>query len=183
MTELDSLDPDEAEDDIRPPSSASRMGKAVEYLVAATCILASRGELNASTSLVDDEGVDLVFNRRGSSAMLAVQVKARMSDSKRVQAGSVVAFVRSQTFRPRPDLDLLFVAVDVREARIRASWLVPSEDFAANAGKPSSRGRLRFYASLSATGRDRWRDYRLEPAELASRVLERLADLDRRAMG
>ena len=40
--------------------SAGRMGKAVEYLVAASCILATRGELNVSTSLVDDEGVDLV---------------------------------------------------------------------------------------------------------------------------
>jgi hypothetical protein len=58
------------------------MGKAAEYLVAAACILATRGELNVSTSLVDDEGVDLVFNRRDSPATLAVQVKARMSDGK-----------------------------------------------------------------------------------------------------
>lgn len=50
---------------LKAPSSA-RMGKAAEYLVAAACILASRGELNVATSLVDDEGVDLVFHRRGS---------------------------------------------------------------------------------------------------------------------
>lgn len=62
------------------------MGKAAEHLVAAFCILTTRGELNVSTSLVDDEGVDLVFHRRNSTATLAVQVKARMSDSKRVQS-------------------------------------------------------------------------------------------------
>ena len=61
------------------------MGKAVEYLVAAACILSTRGELNVSTSMVDDEGVDLVFHRRDNAATLAVQVKARMSDSKRVR--------------------------------------------------------------------------------------------------
>ncbi|WP_410646553.1 hypothetical protein [Amycolatopsis sp. cmx-4-54] len=172
------VDADESEEDYRDKSpSAGRMGKAVEYLVASACILASRGELNAATSLVDDEGVDLVFNRRGSSATLAVQVKSRMSDSKRVLAGAFVAFVRSQTFRPRPDLDLLFVAVDVTEARLMTAWLVLSEDFAAQAGAPNSRGRLRFNASLKPGSRDRWHRYRLKPAELAPRVLERLAEL------
>ena len=38
-------------------ASAGRMGKAVEYLVAAACILSTRGELNVSTSMVDDEGL------------------------------------------------------------------------------------------------------------------------------
>ena len=41
---------------------AGRMGKAANYLVAAVCILAPRGRLNVSTSIVDDEGVDLVFH-------------------------------------------------------------------------------------------------------------------------
>lgn len=61
-------------------------------------------------------GVDLVFNRRGSPATLAVQVKARMSDGKLVTQGIVSAFIRAQTFCPRPDLDVLVVAVDVVEA-------------------------------------------------------------------
>ncbi len=58
-------------------SIAARKGKAVEHLVAATCVLASGFQLNVSTSLVDDEGVDLVFHRRGHTATLAVQVKMR----------------------------------------------------------------------------------------------------------
>jgi len=48
-------------------AGSARKGKAVEHLVAASCILASGGELNASTALVDDEGVDIVFHRRGRS--------------------------------------------------------------------------------------------------------------------
>jgi uncharacterized protein GlcG (DUF336 family) len=46
----------------------------VEHLVAASCILASGAMLNVSTTLVDDEGVDLVFHRREGTATLAVQV-------------------------------------------------------------------------------------------------------------
>jgi len=73
------------------PADAGRMGKAAEHLIAAFCILATRGALNVSTSLVDDEGVDLVFHRRGFTATLAVQVKARMSDSKRVRSERTAA--------------------------------------------------------------------------------------------
>lgn len=100
-----------------------------------------------------------------------------MSDSRLVQAGSFVAFVRLQTFRPRRDLDMLFVAVDITEARIMAAWLVPSTVFADEAGTPNSRGRLRFHASLKPRSRDCWRAWRLDPAELAPSVLARLDEM------
>ncbi|MGX9901291.1 hypothetical protein ACW0JT_18085 [Arthrobacter sp. SA17] len=60
--------------------NAGRKGKAAELLIAAHCILVS-GELNVSMSYVDDEGVDLVFHRRGSSVTYAVQVKTRFSSA------------------------------------------------------------------------------------------------------
>lgn len=104
------------------------MGKAAEHLVAACCVLATRGQLNVSTSMVDDEGIDLVFHRRGSTATLGIQVRARTSDSRRVASGGFVAFVRSQTFAPRPDLDMPFVAIDIKLGVVQKAWLVPSED-------------------------------------------------------
>lgn len=158
--------------------SAGRMGKATEYLVAAACILSTRGELNVSTSMVDDEGVDLVFHRRDSSATLAVQVKPRMSDSKRIQGESFYAFVRSQTFRPRADLDMLFVAVDVQRGAIMKAWLVPSEVYAAEAGNPDSKGRFRFRASMKDGTKDRWAAHRLEASELAPAIVARLTELE-----
>jgi hypothetical protein len=155
-------------------SSAGRMGKAAEYLIASVCILATRGELNVSTSLVDDEGVDLVFNRRNSSATLAVQVKARMSDSKLVQGDTVMAFVRKETFRPRSDMDLLFAAIDITVGGIMCAWLIPSGEFATLAGGPNSRGRLRFSASMRDSTNDKWACYRLTAAELPVKILSRL---------
>lgn len=167
-----------AENYLDKSPSAARMGKAAEYLVASSCILATRGELNVSTSLVDDEGVDLVFNRRNGTATLAVQVKARTSDSKRVQAGGFVAFVRSQTFKPRADLDMLFVAVDIERGAIMQAWLVPSEDFAEIVTTMSKRDRMRFGASMKPKSKDRWIKYRLNAEDLAPRILDRLAELD-----
>lgn len=175
MPDQDDVDDEDYRD---KSASAGRMGKAVEYLVAASCILATADELNVSTSLVDDEGVDLVFHRRDSSATLAVQVKARMSTSKRVQSQGVVAFVRSQTFRPREDLDMLFLAVDVERGAVLVAWLVPSPAFATIVGPANSRGRHRFSASMKDGSKDRWTPFRLAPEQLAPQVLARLASLE-----
>jgi hypothetical protein len=169
----------EAEGDYTLKSAdAGPMGKAAEHLVAAFCILATRGDLNVSTSLVDDEGVDLVFHRRGSTATLAVQVKARMSDSKRIQSKGFVAFVRSQTFVARDDLDMLFVAIDIVHGIVMKAWLVPSKAYASMLGEPNSRGRYRFSASMKDGSNDRWRPFRLEAHELPLVVLRRLEQLE-----
>jgi hypothetical protein len=169
----------EDEDYLDKSPSAARMGKAAEYLVAASCILATGGELNVSTSLVDDEGVDLVFHRRGNPATLAVQVKARMSTTSVVQKGQCLANVRSQTFQPRSDLDMLFIAVDVERGAIMTAWLVPSSVFAEMVKEPNSKGQYRFSASMKEGSRDRWAPYRLTAAELPQRVLARLSELDK----
>jgi hypothetical protein len=153
------------------------MGKAVGHLVAAACILASRAELNVSTAMVDDEGVDLVFHRRGGTATLAVQVKSRMSDTKRVQSGGFVALVRKQTFRPRSDLYMLFVPVDVSTGNFSAVWLVPSADF--EKGAQRSGERLRFGASLKCGTKDKWSSYRLTRELLPRQLLTLLNELER----
>ncbi|MGW1757074.1 hypothetical protein [Streptomyces mirabilis] len=167
------------EDYLEKSPAAARMGKAAEYLVAASAILATGGELNVSTSLVDDEGVDLVFHRRGSSATLAVQVKARMSTGSQVRQGKLMAFVRAQTFQPRTGLDMLFVAVDVERGTIMTAWLIPSGTFGEMVAEPNSRGRFRFSASMKPDSNDRWTPFRLTAAELPQRFLARLAELER----
>lgn len=158
-------------------ADSGRLGKAVEHLVAASCIIASRARLNVSTSLVDDEGVDLVFHRRGGTATLAVQVKARMSDSKRVKSGGFVAFVRRQTFKARADLYMLFVPVDIPNGSFEQVWFVPSTKF--EAGASSSMGRLRFAASLKPQSKDKWAGYKVARADLHKRILTTLTALDR----
>ncbi len=167
------------EDYLEKSPAAARMGKAAEYLVAASSILATGGELNVSTSLVDDEGVDLVFHRRGSFATLAVQVKARMSTGKQFQQGSMRAFVRSQTFQPRTDLDMLFVAVDVEQGAIMTAWLIPSAIFGEMVTKPNNKGRFAFATSMKPDAKDRWTPFRLTAAELPGHILARLAELEK----
>jgi hypothetical protein len=51
---------------------------------------------------------------------------------------------------------------------------VPSEDYAAELGKPNSKGRYRFGASMKENTKDQWRKYRLEASALPSAILKRL---------
>jgi hypothetical protein len=157
-------------------ADASRIGKAVEHLVAASCILASRAKLNVSTALVDDEGVDLVFHRRGTSATIAAQVKSRGSDSKQAEKGRYAAAVRSQTFRARSDLYILFVVVDAANATFGPVWLVPSADFEGGARR-TARGLLRFSASMLPNARDKWVEYRLDGESVAGQLSAKLLAL------
>jgi len=154
--------------------NSARKGKAVEHLVAASCILTSGLELNVSTSFVDDEGVDLVFHRRESSTTLAVQVKSRSLTAKTIAGKQMFrANVGASTFRPRPDLYVLFVAVDTKEGTFGPVWLVPSKVLAERT-KLDGKGRHVFQASTKPDTNDRWRELRHERAELPGRIMEAL---------
>lgn len=150
------------------------MGRAGELLVAASCIIASRGALNVSTSLVDDEGVDLVFHRRGGTKTLAVQVKTRFDDANTLKQGQSLADVRSQTFRPRDDFYLLAVAAEIGAGSFDMAWLVPSPLLAARV-KPNTKGKLRFAASMKPGTQDQWSSHRVTRVELAERLLALLS--------
>lgn len=157
--------------------NASRIGKAVEHLVAASCILASDAELNVSTSLVDDEGVDLVFHRRGGSATLAVQVKSRGSDTSEVRKGRFAANVRKATFDARPDLYMLFVIVDRPTAQLGPVWFIPSTDFDEHANT-TGKGMRRISANTGPAANDRWLQYRMSFEELPESILTVLKALE-----
>lgn len=158
-------------------ADAGRIGAAVEHLVAASCILASDAVLNVSTSLVDDEGVDLVFHRRGRPTTLAVQVKSRSSDTSVVQREQFIGNVRTQTFQSRPDLYMLFVVVDRPTATLGTVWFVPSVDFDRLA-RTTGKGMRRFTASLKEGSKDQWRPYRMPFRELPSAITDALDELD-----
>jgi hypothetical protein len=113
-----------------PESAGSaRKGKATEALIAAMCVLASGGELNALTALVDDEGVDLGLKRRNGTRTLDVQVKSGFIDERKSlrEKGTFIADVRCETFKPRDDLYMLYVVIDGSRAEVIRTWLVPSE--------------------------------------------------------
>jgi hypothetical protein len=165
-------------------ASSARKGKAVEQLVAATCVLATGGELNALTALVDDEGVDVGFKRRNGTRVLDVQIKARFSDQDGSKAlreeGIFSSDVREETFRPREDLFMLYLAINGARADIEHAWLVPSQTLAAEGIRVSKQGKghLRIAASAKPDTEDKWRDFRHTREEFPQKLLEVVAQLE-----
>lgn len=141
------------------------------------CILVGRLELNVSTSLVDDEGVDLVFHGRERSATLAVQIKSRSLNAKAIADRSrFVANVGASTFRPREDFYMLFVAVNTDEGTFNPVWLVPSVAFAQRT-KPNNKNGRQFVSSMKPDTKDQWHGFRHERTELPGRILDALDSL------
>ena len=156
--------------------SSARKGKAVEHLVAAFCVLGSDGELNAWTSIVDDESVDLVFQPREQPQTISVQVKCRLTTAKGLaERQRFQTQVRSQTFRPRPDLYMLFVVADPQRLDIGPLWLVPSERFAA-LSPVKSNGKHKFNASAKEGSEDMWAPFLVSKSELPTHLLAALRD-------
>lgn len=153
-------------------AGSGRKGKATEQLIAATCILGTGGKLNALTSLVDDEGIDITFKRRDRFRTLDIQVKARFSDdagSKKLrEEGMFTADVREETFSPRRDLCMLYVVVDAPSADVNPVWLVPSQVLNAEGFRvrPNGKPHVRFQASSKHGSKDKWRQYRMSRAAL-----------------
>ena len=154
-----------------------RRGIAAESLVASMCVLGSDGELNVATSLVDDEGVDLVFYRSAGRPTLSVQVKSHFFNAPgELERRGAKALLNPGTFRARPDLYLLVLVVDQYEARIQTAWFVPSVEFSeSKTGK-----NRRFQASPDPDSGSPWADYLVnDPSagELVDRIMSALARL------
>jgi hypothetical protein len=146
------------------------------------CVLASEGELNALTALVDDEGVDLSLKRRDGTRTLDVQVKAAfLGDRKNLtEDGTFIADVREETFRPRTDLVMLYLVIDAPKARIDKAWLVPSEELAENGFvvKAGGRSLVRFQASANENSNDKWRHRRIPGDALVKELVTMVRELE-----
>jgi hypothetical protein len=133
--------------------------------------------LNVATSLVDDEGVDLVFYRSAGGPTLSVQVKSHFFDSpEKIERKGMSTVLSRGTFRARNDLYLLFLMVDQYEARIQTAWLVPSVEFS----KSKTGVNLRFQASDRDSGSP-WADFQVVPPgsmELAAGIMSALAQIE-----
>jgi len=160
-------------------SLSSWKGRAIEQLVAAHCVLASGGALNVSTPMYDDEGVDLVFSLRGQPATLAVQVKSRFSNSRRVRGGSFRMDVKKSTFKARSDLALIGVLYNEETHQVSATWVITSRQFSRLVrGQAHGPGKVWVMRTgLNGQKVDKWSHFRKGWAELPEFVVGLLKDL------
>ncbi len=145
-------------------------GKIAANLLGMACAQKSAADINFATPFADDEGIDLIFFRRGSTGeVLLVQVKSSSTDAKSLQKGVFRASVWRQSFRARRGYYLIFVAVDHGELRIQPTlWLIPSEEFEANTRNQKSPKYLFFQSTFESN--DVWKRYRTDISDLPNKI-------------
>jgi hypothetical protein len=129
--------------------------------------------------MVDDEGVDIVFNLKGTPKTLAVQVKSRFASASLLQRRHMFrAQIRRKVFRPRSGLYLLFVLFDdVETLNIEHVWLIPSLRFQElTAGQTEGRRQLVFAVNIRGT-KNVWFPYRCSRRDVADRIVAAIEEV------
>lgn len=156
----------------RKEIGSSLKGKIAANLVGMACALRSQGEINFASPFVDDEGVDLVFFKKGGSGKaILVQVKSRTIQSKLLSKGTFRVQVRRASFKPRDGYYFVFVALDESGERLLDTlWFIPSLDFAENLAGQTNESVLVFQSRF--TSKDMWEKYRISLEELPQRIAQ-----------
>lgn len=151
---------------------SSLKGKIAATLIGMACAQESNGQINFATPFVDDEGVDLIFFRRGGSgkAVLA-QVKSRTMQSRLLSRGVFRVHVRRASFKPREGYCFIFVAFDPSTKRLADTlWFVPSLDFERKLQGQKGERVLVFQSRFNS--KDMWEEYRTSLEELPQRIAQ-----------
>jgi hypothetical protein len=149
---------------------SSLKGKIAATLIGVVCAQRSNGEINFASPFVDDEGVDLIFFKRGGSgkAILA-QVKSRTIQSKLLSQGTFRVQVRRASFKPREGYYFIFIALDEAGKGLRDTlWFIPSVDFEKKLVGQTNETVLVFQSKFNS--RDMWEEYRMSLEELTQRI-------------
>jgi hypothetical protein len=155
----------------RFPHQQSEEGAYFELLVIEEGLRTGNDRLMMYRPIVDVFGRDLLVQLVNRPQAIYLQIKG----TGRIEDGRVNMWVPRETFAPRDDFWLAFLAYE-RDQRRRFPefWLVPSVDFVRLASDHSPTA-LAFIAHLDPA-RDRWRQYRHPVDELGALLLQILND-------
>ncbi len=144
-------------------------GKIAATLIGITCAQESNGQINFASPFVDDEGVDLIFFRRGGGKAIMAQVKSRTMGSKLLSRGIYRVHVRRASFKPREGYYFIFVALDEARKRLFDTlWFIPSADFEKNLVRQKGEKVLVFQSRFNS--KDMWQEYRTSLGRLPQQI-------------
>lgn len=143
-------------------------------LVGMACAQDTEAKINFATPFVDDEGIDLIFFKRGSSGKVVLaQIKSRTKESKLLSQGIFRVQVRRASFKPRTGYYFIFVALDESKTGLFDTlWFIPSIDFNSSLVGQKNKKVLVFQSKFNSN--DMWKKYRLKLTELPNRIAQAL---------
>ncbi len=157
--------------------SSKQKGDIIENRVAETIALSSKGNLTCFTPYTDDDGIDLIINKKGKYTPLFLQVKGRFVLQKN---GSYIQNIGKQTFRENDHFYLLFVYFCISTLEVKTLWLIPSSDLAQKAyDKKAGKTYKDFYRfNAFPNGKNgKWTAYQIDKSDLGEKLLEIINNL------
>ncbi|MEE9466514.1 MAG: HTH domain-containing protein [Candidatus Neomarinimicrobiota bacterium] len=175
--ELPAEEPDSPDWQISPRLSPKQKGDIAEARVAELIQLYGEETLSCYKPISDDEGIDLIVKRKGSSLQSQyIQVKSRFKlSSKHTYIVSLAKDAVPKNYR----MSFIFVYFDLQQGDIGDHvWFIPAPDFIKYAtpipANPSLRRKamLRFTASTRNPTEGKWGEYAVDKRALADAIVE-----------
>lgn len=161
------------------PLSPVQKGAIGQFTFLATALATGKGQVEAYTPAIDNEGRDAEIRRHLKPApAIAIQVKVTFSIVT-TRSGAKYLGLRFSLKQNRVQNDprlWYFIAIyDARELRLRdPAFLVPAHVFHAIARMAKRKRTIYFLmmANLSPDSRDEWSPFRVAPKDLGKRLLQ-----------
>ena len=161
------------------PLSPVQKGAIGQFAFLATALATGKGQVEAYSPAVDNEGRDAEIRRHLKPALgISIQVKVTFSA---IVEGGTAKYLSQRFALPKnrvqndPRLWYFFAYYDANQLRLQdPTFLVPSHVFHKMGRSGYRKGGISFVivASLAAESRDRWTPYRVAPKDLGKRLLE-----------
>lgn len=149
--------------------SSKQKGNILEHRFIELISLGSDGNLTCFAPDSDDDGIDIIINRKMDFKPIFVQIKSRFN----LNNGLFSQDIGTNTFRADKKFWICFIYYNPDNFDIENIWLIPSIDFheKSNEINPENyKQKLRFAASVKEDSKDKWCKYRVSKIGLSKKV-------------
>jgi hypothetical protein len=157
--------------------SPKQKGNILETRFIELVALGSEGRLSSFTPDSDDDGIDIIVNRKGDFKPIFVQVNSRFNLDAN---GNYSKDIGTNTFRDNDKFFLCFFLYNIEDYDVEKIWFIPSKDFKKQAieiNPVEYKQKLRFSANPKDKSGDMWNQYKIEKKELAKKIEEEINKL------
>ncbi|MDC7243577.1 MAG: hypothetical protein PQJ44_06540 [Sphaerochaetaceae bacterium] len=149
--------------------SSKQKGNILEHRFIELISLGSDGNLTCFAPDSDDDGIDIIINRKMDFKPIFVQVKSRFN----LNNGLFSQDIGTSTFRADEKFWVCFIYYNPVNFEIENIWFIPSIDFhekSVEINPENHKQKLRFAASVKDNSKDKWSEYRVSKTELSVKV-------------
>lgn len=157
--------------DVEQRISSRQKGDVTESRVVELITLGSFGQLTCYTPKSDDDGIDLIINKKGDFIPVFIQVKSRFKLNNGKQ---FIQNVGCATFKSHTSFYIIFIYFNEMTFEVECVWLIPSVEFEKLAYLKKSGENYKSFYRFSAnplTDTNQWSKYRIPKEKLGQELL------------